>query len=119
MCEFCILFDFSQASARVVSGVASIIKAPSDIPFLPKQQFNFCPMCGSPREPEKLLLSNRFGQNLRRIRRMRGMTQEGLGKLMGIQKSAVSKYEKGRVKPDIARLMLLCRLLDVSPTELL
>ena len=119
MCNFCLLFDFSSYKAKVDQGVATLVKAPTDIPFLPKEQFAFCPMCGAPREPELLMVSNHFGQNLRRARRMRGMTQEALGYRLGIQKSAVSKYEKGRVKPDIARLMLICRILDVSPQELL
>lgn len=119
MCNFCLLFDFSSAKAKVDQGIATIVKAPTDIPFLPKDQFNFCPVCGSPRNPDDLKISNRFGQNLRSIRRMRGITQEALGRELGIQKSAVSKYEKGRVKPDIARLMTICRLLNVTPQELL
>lgn len=118
MCEFCIMFDFSTASAKVEQGIAKIMKAPEGIPFLPKQQFNFCPICGSPREPQRLS-GNRFGQNMRRIRRMRGMTQEALGRELGIQRSAVCKYEKGRVKPDITQLLKICQTLDVAPSELL
>ena len=100
-------------------GIASIVKAPEGIPFLPRQQFNFCPLCGSPREQGKPITSNRFGQNLRKIRRMRGLTQEALGRQIGIQRSGVSKYEKGRVKPDVAKLAQICRALDISPQELL
>jgi transcriptional regulator with XRE-family HTH domain len=34
---------------------------------------------------------------VRELRLSRGMTQEDLGKILNVQKSAVSKYEKGRV----------------------
>ena len=119
MCNFCILFDFSTARARVEQGVASIDKAPTDIPFLPSQQFNFCPVCGSPRDAKAFNLNASFAKNLRRIRRMRGMTQEQLGEMLGIQRSAVCKYEKGRTRPNVLQLMTICNALDVSPEELL
>ena len=119
MCDFCLLFDFSSARARVRNGVASIEKAPEGIPFLQKQQFKFCPMCGSPVDAESLVLTDRFPTNLRRIRRMNGITQEVLGREMGVQKSAVSKWEHKRATPDIYQLVRLCKLLDVTPQELL
>lgn len=119
MCNFCILFDFSSAMAKVEQGIATIEKAPTDIPFLPKQQFNFCPVCGSPRDPIGLSASNRFPRNLKTIRRMRGFTQEALGAKLGIQKSAICKYEKGRAKPNVKQLAEMCRILDVSPQELI
>lgn len=119
MCDFCILFDFSTYRAKVEQGVATLVKAPTEIPFLPRQQFNFCPVCGSPRDPQKMSQSNRLPQNLRRIRRMRGVTQEALGRELGLQKSAISKYEKGRTQPNAKQLATICRLLDVSPQELI
>lgn len=119
MCNFCILFDFSTVRAKVDQGVATIEKAPTQIPFLPKQQFNFCPMCGSPIDPELMSPSKIFPVNLRRIRRMRGLTQEALGRSLGLQKSAISKYEKGRTKPNVKQLAELCRVLEVSPQELI
>ena len=119
MCDFCILFDFSTYRAKVEHGTASLVKAPTEIPFLPKQQFNFCPVCGSPRDPALVSSNKRFGQNLRRIRRMRGVTQEALGRELGMQRSAISKYEKGRTQPNASQIATICRLLDVSPQELL
>ena len=38
-----------------------------------------------------------FGQKLEELRKARGLSQEELGKLVGIQKSAISKYERGRI----------------------
>lgn len=118
MCEFCILFDYSMFKANVNNGVATIVKAPSEIPFLPKDQFNFCPVCGSPRESGNYSTSTRFPENLRRIRRMRGVTQDALGRSIGVGRSAICKYEKGRSRPNITQLSELCRYLDVSPQEL-
>ena len=119
MCNFCILFDFSSAMAKVDQGIATIEKAPTDIPFLPRQQFNFCPVCGSPREPIEIKANSKVPSNLRRIRRMRGYTQEALGEKLGVQKSAISKYEKARTRPNIQQLAELCRILDVAPQELI
>ena len=117
MCDFCILFDFSSVRAKVEQGVATIERAPTDIPFIPKQQFNFCPMCGRPLVQEAR--SNAFPQNLRRIRRLRGVTQEAIARELGLQKCAVSKWEKGRTVPNAKQLTTLCKLLNVSPQELL
>ena len=118
MCNFCILFDFSSARTKVENGTAVIEKAPENIPFLQKDTFNYCPVCGSPLK-EEMQVSDSFASNLRRIRRMRGMSQEALGRELHMQKSGVCKYEKGRTKPNIEKLAVLCRILDVSPQELI
>ena len=119
MCNFCILFDYSTAMAKVDHGVASIVKAPEGIPFLRSQQFNFCPVCGSPRDDEVVRPSKRFGQNLRRVRRMRGLTQQALGNAVHVQRSTICKYEKGRIRPNVFQFAELCRVLDINPKELL
>ena len=45
-----------------------------------------------------------FGENLRRLRMERGMTQEGLGDHLGISFQSVSKWERGETLPDIEML---------------
>ena len=59
-------------------------------------------------------------EKIRRLRLQKGLTQEELGKLVGIQKSAINKYEKGRVV-NIKRstLQLLADALGVAPVDLL
>lgn len=37
------------------------------------------------------------GEKIRQERIKKGLTQEELGKILGVQKSAIAKYEKGRV----------------------
>lgn len=38
-----------------------------------------------------------IGKLIKEARISKGLTQEGLGKLVGVQKSAIAKYENGRV----------------------
>lgn len=58
----------------------------------------------------------RLGQEIKRLRLERGYTQQQLGELLGVQKSAVQKYEKGTVKNlKQDTLAKLCRIFDVSP----
>lgn len=39
-----------------------------------------------------------MGERIKRLRLKRGMTQEELGKAVGLQRAAINKYEKGIVE---------------------
>ena len=56
---------------------------------------------------------------LRELRRQKKLTQEDLGKYIGVQKAAVCKYEKGICALTPAMLIKLCDLFDVSADYLL
>ena len=60
-----------------------------------------------------------IGEKIKAARLRKGYTQEELGNLIGVQKSAVAKYEKGRVV-NIKRSVLakLSKVLDIPPAEL-
>lgn len=60
-----------------------------------------------------------IGEKIKAARLNKGYTQEELGKLIGVQKSAVAKYESGRVV-NIKRSVLkkLAEALEMSPVEL-
>lgn len=59
------------------------------------------------------------GTKIKQARLAKGMTQEELGEILGLQKSAVAKYENGRVV-NIKRSTLkkISDALDIPPFEL-
>ena len=60
------------------------------------------------------------GAKIKAARQAKGMTQEELGRLLGVQKSAVAKYESGRVV-NIKRSTLkkISDILSIRPSELI
>ena len=56
---------------------------------------------------------------LRELRKKFGFTQEELGRLLGVQKAAVCKYENGRCSIPQEILLKLCDILSVSADYLL
>jgi transcriptional regulator with XRE-family HTH domain len=60
-----------------------------------------------------------IGQKIKQARKVKGITQEELGKIVGVQKSAIAKYESGRVV-NIKRstLQKIASALNIRPSEL-
>ena len=63
---------------------------------------------------------NNMGAIIKQLRLQKGLTQEELGKVIGVQKSAIRKYESGMVQ-NIKRSSFkkLADLFGVSPSYLL
>ena len=61
-----------------------------------------------------------IGQKIKSARLAKGMTQQELGELLGVQKSAIAKYESGRVV-NIKRSTLkkISDILGIRPSELI
>jgi transcriptional regulator with XRE-family HTH domain len=61
-----------------------------------------------------------IGTKIKVARINKGMTQEELGKVLGVQKSAIAKYENGRIV-NIKRSTLkkISDVLDIRPSELI
>ena len=61
-----------------------------------------------------------IGQKIKEARIAKGLTQEELGNLVGLQKSAIAKYENGRVV-NIKRstLQKLAKALDLRGSDLI
>lgn len=61
-----------------------------------------------------------IGAKIRAARIAKNMTQEELGEILGVQRSAVAKYENGRVV-NIKRSILkkISDVLDIPPFELI
>lgn len=60
-----------------------------------------------------------IGSRIRRYREERGLSQKQLAELIGVKNSRVSNWEQGLNRPDADILAALCRVLQVSPSELL
>lgn len=61
-----------------------------------------------------------IGQKIKKARLERGLTQQELGDIIGVQKSAIAKYESGRVV-NIKRstLQKIAKALNIRPSELI
>ena len=59
------------------------------------------------------------GQNIRRFRKEKNLTQSELAELIGVSVQAVSKWETDTGMPDISQIVPLARVLDVSTDCLL
>jgi transcriptional regulator with XRE-family HTH domain len=61
----------------------------------------------------------RFAENLRRLRRDAGLTQDALAEIVGMAAAEISRLERGRRDPQQHTIVRLVRGLDVSAAELL
>ena len=55
-----------------------------------------------------------FSENLRQIRREHHLSQEELAELLDVSRQAVSKWEQGQGYPEVEKLLLLSKKLDIS-----
>ena len=60
-----------------------------------------------------------IGSRIKKYREIRGLTQVQLSKMLGISNSRVSNWEQGINRPDADIIADICRVLNVSPSELL
>ena len=56
---------------------------------------------------------------LRELRKQNELSMKDLGKLLGMSESAISLYENGKREPDIATLITIADIFNVSVDELL
>lgn len=62
---------------------------------------------------------NHFPENLARLRKRAGYTQESLAEALGVSRQAVSKWESGQAMPEAATLVELADLLGCSLDQLM
>lgn len=60
-----------------------------------------------------------LGRNVRRYRKLKGMTQEQLALEAGMERSYVSDLERGQRNPSIRALARLAEALSIQPMRLL
>lgn len=64
-------------------------------------------------------ITKRFGANVARLRKARGMTQEAFADVAGIARSYMSDIERGARNPTIVMVERIANALDVRAGELL
>lgn len=55
-----------------------------------------------------------IGKKLKVLRKTKGLTQQDLANLLGVQRATISNYEVGRRSPHLTELQKLSELLGVS-----
>lgn len=60
-----------------------------------------------------------LNEELKKARKAKGMTQSEAAIALGTKNTTISNWESGVSRPDVDTLVLLCRLYEVTPNELL
>lgn len=60
-----------------------------------------------------------FGENLQAIRKKNQLSQERLAEILGVSRQAVSKWELGEGYPEVDKLLILSKRLNISLDSLL
>ena len=64
------------------------------------------------------MMENKFGNNLRLIRKKKKITLEGLGEKLKISKSAISDYEIGKTFPPLDVCELISNFFGINIDDL-
>lgn len=60
-----------------------------------------------------------FGENLKKMREKKGLTQEELAESMGVNKATICKYEKGVREPTLSATAVLAKELGCTVDSLM
>lgn len=63
--------------------------------------------------------AKKLGENLKKIRAKKDITQTELAKILGVDKSFVSNIENAKTNPTLSTITSLAKALSVSTNELL
>lgn len=62
-------------------------------------------------------MNNHIGNKIKELRMISGMSQEALGKRIGVQRAAINKYEKGTVENvPIKTIEKMAEVFEVNPS---
>ena len=62
---------------------------------------------------------NNFQNNLRELRKKKGLSQDALGELLNLSYMTIRRWEAGKATPSLIDLQKLCEIFHVSENELL
>lgn len=60
-----------------------------------------------------------IGENIKKYRKQKGLTQVELADMCGLSRNAICKYEKNEREPNFKIVELICSSLDISITNLI
>lgn len=60
-----------------------------------------------------------FSERMKELRESCGLTQDAVGKIVGVKRYSIYTYEKGKCYPDVEHLMALADYFDVTVDYLL
>ena len=60
-----------------------------------------------------------FGENLQTVRKKNQLSQEKLAEMLGVSRQAVSKWELGEGYPEVEKLLILSKKLNISLDSLM
>ena len=63
-------------------------------------------------------LSKFIGENLKKARQEKGLTQKQIASELNKYQSDYSQYETGKIELDYAKIVYLCKRFDITPNDL-
>lgn len=63
--------------------------------------------------------AKKLGENLKKIRLSKGITQISIAKTLGVDRSFVSNIENGKTNPTLSTISSLAKVLGVTLSELM
>jgi transcriptional regulator with XRE-family HTH domain len=64
-------------------------------------------------------VDQQVAENIRRFRNERGWSQEQLGEAVGVTFQQIQKYENGKNRITIGRLVMICEVLGIDLDEVI
>jgi len=60
----------------------------------------------------------KFGENLKKLRKSRNLSQEDLAEKVGVSRQSVSKWETGDAYPEMNNILELCKIFNCKINDL-
>ena len=60
-----------------------------------------------------------FSNNLKKLRKEKGLSQEELAEKLNVSRQSVSKWESGATYPEMDKVLLICKLFDCNINEIM
>ena len=60
-----------------------------------------------------------LGERIKEVRKTNGITQEKLAELIGVSRTAITRWESGETNPTVDHLIAVCRVLQINEGALL